>query len=340
MAYDPSDLRLPNWLLRLLDWLVRIELSAGRWRFGMTRPGVMLAGVLVGLWLASFYSGNNLLYLCGAMLTALVFSSIWQAVRLLKSVPGLTGSLPAFSVAGEPFIFRESVPGEVPGAALVDISWNAGPAFDAGMQMRLEEPITIRGMIRAEERGLYRPERMVLETSAPLGLWRLSMMREETFEWSVLPRPVPWVFDHVGGKRSTRILEGDELRDLRSYVPGDTLSRIHWRKAASDMSNWSVKRFEQHEGGRQEELLRIDLRLPSGRDAAGQFEQLLGRAWFWIESRRYEQGRFRVILGQQYFDPGDTEGWLALVRALADARPEQRPPEGEGGILLSLAGQS
>ncbi|RMG81653.1 MAG: hypothetical protein D6712_15870, partial [Chloroflexi bacterium] len=72
MAYDPADLRLPPWLLRLFDALVRVRLPVGpKWRLGLTRPGVMYALALFGIWAAAFYSGNNLLYLCGSVLLAI-----------------------------------------------------------------------------------------------------------------------------------------------------------------------------------------------------------------------------------------------------------------------------
>lgn len=339
MAYDPADLRLPPWLLRLLDWLVRIEIPLGRrWRFGMTRPGALLAAVLLGLWLAAFYSGNNLLYLCGAVLTALTASSLWQAAAILRSVPPLAGHLPSSSVAGEPFLFSERLPALPATAALIDMTWpDSGLEFE--MQMRLEKQVLIRGMIRPVQRGLFRLERLQLTTNAPLGLWRLFLLRKEPFEWAVLPRPVPWTFEHAGAGRRAHLLEGDDLRDLRSYVPGDTLSRIHWRKAASDMAHWSVKRFEQQAGGREEELLRVDLRVPGSADAAVQFEQLLGRAWFWIEARLNGHGRIRVILGQHHFEPAEAGQRQALIRAIAAATPQQRPPAGDGGTLLSLVGQ-
>lgn len=336
MSYDPADLKLPRGLIRLLDWLVRIEIPIGRrWRFGMTRPGAMLAGVLFGLWAAAFYSGNNLLYLCGAMLTALPAASIWQTVRLLKKTPELSICLPSFTVAGEPFVFRHELPGVAVSSALVEIGWHAG-SDKLDMQLRMESPILISGVLRHERRGMVQLDKQELSTSAPLGLWRLNMVRSEPATWAVLPKPVPWLAAGlVDGSRS-RPFEGDELRDLRSYIPGDALSRIHWRKAASDMTRWTVKRFEQHEAQSIVELLRVDLRLP-GTIPADQFELLLGRAWHWIETRLQGGGSFRVILGQHHFDPALPAQRESMIMALAAAVPQGMPPDGAGGTLLSLA---
>jgi len=338
LAYDPADLRLPPWLLRLLDALIRLRIPvAPSWQLGMTRPGVLLAAVMLGLWLAAFYSGNNLLYLCGAMLTALVTASIWQGVRLLKSMPLLASQFPDYTQAGDVFVFRREMPGFPLSAAYVEVEWNGGKS-NVPLQTRLERTLLLAGKLKSEQRGVIGLQRQLLKTTAPLGLWQISRWRDDPVDWLVLPKPVPWAFLREGNREQMQAIEGDELRDLRSYIPGDSLSRIHWRKAAADMTRWSVKRFEQHAAEAESIVLRVDLRLPD-RSKPERFEELLGRAWYWIASQL--QGKEgRVVLGQQHFDLSRPESRPALFRALAEAVPENTPAAGEGGILLSLVEQS
>lgn len=335
MAYDPSDLRLPHWLLRLMDWLVRIEIPLGRrWRLGMTRPGIMLTSVLMGLWAASFYSGNNLLYLCGAMLTALAIVAIWQGKSLLKSVPSLSVVMPQYTVASEKFLFREQLPGVQEARAWIELLWLSGEAAIEA-QVRLEEGTVVSGAMWSQRRGVFRLGGQKLSTSAPLGLWHLHYERDDPVSWMVLPRPVPWAAQLVGKGRRTTVLDGDELRDLRAYLPGDPLSRIHWRKAAVDPVQWKVKRFEEQDAGQSDELLRVDLRLPQG-ETSEKFEELLGRAWYWIEGRWHEHSRFQVIFGQAKFTVDGRDQLEGLIRAVVEASPETSPVSGSGGTLLSL----
>ncbi len=60
----------------------------------MTRPGVIFVAALTGIWAAALYSGNNLLYLCGAALLALAAGAIWRGIRLLHGLPNLQAQLP------------------------------------------------------------------------------------------------------------------------------------------------------------------------------------------------------------------------------------------------------
>jgi len=320
----------------LLDALVRLQIPVTPcWRFGMTRPGVLLAGVLAGLWMAALYSGNNLLYLCGAMLTALTIASLWQAVRLLKSMPMLADSFPAYTEAGDPFILRKQMHALSPLTAVVDIEWRS-EEVNIPLQVRLEESAVLTGRLKAGSRGVFKLKRQFLTTTAPLGLWKIGYLRDDPVDWIAVPRPVPWLLALSGKSRQMQPFEGDELRDLRGYVPGDAISRIHWRKSASDITRWSVKRFERHEPEAEVLKLRVDLRLPDSTHPES-FEHLLGQAWYWVGShlQRGEKS-LQVVLGQQLFDLSIAGQKQGLVKALAEATPRTSPPAGQDGALLSL----
>lgn len=331
MAYNPADLRLPPWLLRLLDWLVRLELPlpAGR-RIGVTRPGALYLGALIGVWAAALYSGNNLLYLCGAMLFALGAVALWQGFRLLGRVPALATALPLWIEAGRRQILQGALPETGLRGALVELQWQS----DAGVlhaRLRMAAQGSLTGHIMAARRGVVRFDRQRLETAFPLGLWRVMHSRREPAELLVMPLPVPWD-DPVGIIR--RLEHGDEWHGLREYVPGDMLSHVHWRKVGAADGAWSVKRFDradpQEEGG----ILRVDLRLPA---AFGEqhFEQLLGKVWFWLREREHSK-QDGLILGSRTLELGDDAAWRSALAALAHAVPEKQEPAGSGGIFLSL----
>ena len=302
----------------------------------MTRPGVLLVGVLIGLWLAAFYSGNNLLYLCGAMLSALALASIWQGVRLLKGVPPLAAVFPSSTEAGEPYILRAPLSQPSLSIGMVDVLWYDDDV-EVPLQLRLENASLVTGRLRAEKRSLIHLNRQCLTTEAPLGLWRTSRLRDEPRTWAVLPKSVSWVEARSGSSaQHAKYFEGDELRDLRGYVPGDAISRIHWRKASLEVSQWSVKQFEQHEQTGETSKLRVDLRLPQSASEES-FEVLLGRAWYWVEGHLIGgKKRLEIVLGQEQFELTSVEQRDAFFMALAQASPQTLPPAGQGGFLLSL----
>ncbi len=349
MAYDPAELKLPAWLLKLLNALIwlRLPVTPG-WRLGMTRPGVMFVAALVAIWAAAFYSANNLLYLCGAMMLALMAAAVAQAALLLRQFPDMQDTLPLLE-AGQATALRQPLPAsDTTGrgraglniSAVVDVSWaHAGHNFalvgrGAGRQMQLY------GTLHTARRGVFHIVALQLHTSAPLGLFVLTCKRHDPFDMIVLPAPAQWAFRLAGFSGSSgvdaagdRADEGDQWRDLRPYAPGDALARVHWRKADGDIRHWVVKRFDSASDAAECNLLRVDLRMPAGVDGAA-FEQLLGRAYCW--ARQHEGVAATLVLGQAVFELAEPEQYRLSMCALAAAQPEPGPPAGQGGLLLHL----
>ncbi|MDT8376140.1 MAG: DUF58 domain-containing protein [Mariprofundaceae bacterium] len=315
--------------------MVRIEAPVfPGWRIGVTRPGALYLGALAGVWAAAFYSGNNLLYLCGAMLFALAAAALVRGVRLLRQTPELGPALPEYVEAGR----REALQGGVipltDDAALLDVKWHSADSMLTG-RLRLAGRGTLTGNFFSESRGCVSLSRQELSTSFPLGLWRIIRFRQQQGKLFAMPRPVPW---HDAQDELRRLEQGDEWQGLREYVSGDALSRVHWRKVTSVDASWTVKRFDRSQPHDQLQLLRVDLRLPSGADEK-RFEELLGKAWFWFQEQlpRLKDGDL-LVLGQASFNLGDYQARRAAIEALACAQPDLAAPIGSGGILLSLMG--
>jgi uncharacterized protein (DUF58 family) len=337
MPYDPSDLRLPPWLLRLMDLLVRTELRFGAWRLGLTRPGALFLATMLGVSAAAVYSGNNLLYLCGAMFVAFGSAGLISGMRLLRRIPSPSPFMPDHTMAGVGHVLRESVPVPYPFPALVALTWEGNGHTSISLGLRMEQgTVVLSGAMRAERRGIYRLRRLRLETSAPLGLWRLVLVREEGWDWVVVPAPV---VVHGGYAAAGQVADmaGDEWRDLRAYVPGDPRSRIHWRKlpaGSADPGQWLVKQFASPPHQDQPSLLRVDMRLPEGAPAAA-LDGLLAQAVSWLlQPPVREPDARRIVVGSVESGHADPGIW----RLLAGATPQTDPPAGQGGLLLSLVG--
>lgn len=329
MAYDPADLRLPRWLLGFLDALIRLRLPLGfNLHIGMTRPGVLLTAALLGIWGAAFYSANNLLYLCGAMLTSLAVAAVVRGRTLLRRLPTLADFPLPLLEAGEASVLRESLPHGDEAVGIVDVSLQC-PPLHPELQLRVEpQRVTLQGWLHPERRGVFSIGRECVSTAAPLGLYSLSLTRGSTVQLVCMPAAVVW---SDAGRFARQLQEGDEWRDLRAYASGDPLGRIHWRKATLEPKDWAVKRFARHEADEADETLSIDLRLPEGVPETA-FERLLGKAWFWLQSR--QSGH--MIIGRRSFDVADPAARAQAMLALAEASPETLPPVFSGGLRLSL----
>ncbi|MDQ6957784.1 MAG: DUF58 domain-containing protein [Mariprofundaceae bacterium] len=334
MAYDPADLKLPHWLLAFLDWAIRLRLPVWPgWHAGMTRSGALYASTMMGVIAAAFYSGNNLLYLCAAMLVSLAIAAFVHGVLVLLAVPDFSTCMPETSTAGGVAVVRRTLAGKPAASAIIRAAWQ-GNGRNVECTIRLADEATLLMRLHAPCRSLFSFSSLLLSTEAPLGLWRLERRLDTArWTWAVIPEAAP-TFNlpshrpsHTGEPGSH---EGEEWRDLRGYYPGDMPSRIHWRKSTAsewDTGTWMVKRFAQPEASDTEEMLRVDLRGPSG----PAFERLLGQVVGWIQ----EHPEGRVILGRREFDPG---GGLhqSVWQAIASAQPEPDPPAGDGGIILSM----
>lgn len=340
MAYDPADLKLPAWLLGLLDRVVRMHLPlTPRWRLGFTRPGIIFVAGLSGIWAAAFYSGNNLLYLCGAMLLSLMLAALLQGANLLRRLP-----MPVLPVlqAGETRVLHQTIPLPtlVVCSGVVAVTCAVGgellhlSARCHGHELRWD------ARLRPDRRGLFVAREMLLSSAAPLGLFVLGCRRSVAIEVLVLPVPVAWLQadgsgDEAGG------FSGDEWHDLRAYVAGDSPSRIHWRRAQGEPLSWAVKRFSAADERQVKARLRVDLRLPPGMPVSA-FEQLIGQVWFWVKQHGGEcdipgSGQpAELIIGEDYFDLADAAQYQSALRTIAGATPAQQPPAESDGLLLSL----
>jgi len=182
-----------------------------------------------------------------------------------------------------------------------------------------------------------------IKTSAPLGLWEVELQRQDPLVYVVLPQAIAWLDGQNLDQHQQQSIEGDEFHDLRAYVAGDTLARIHWRKSTLEPSTWRIKRFSQPEGNSHQKHLRLDLRLPSHQSQAD-FEHLLGMAWYWLKSQP-QQAQAQCIIGQKRFDLADEKQYQQAAQAIAAAKPEtqaplQTRPLQDQGLLLSLMPQA
>lgn len=340
MAYDPSDLRLPPWLLHLLDGLIAIRIPIGGfWHIGMTRAGTLMFFSLFGLWAAALYSGNNLLYLCGSMLSAIALTALWQGIQTLRHCPKFGDFLPDYIACEQPFILRQRIEYTRKTSALLHVAW-ANTEIQLHARLSADESLFM-GQIYAHKRQYTKLEKQYLKTSAPLGLWEITRQRQDPALWVVLPKSIAWSASqyqsqNIGHHNLEPLYEGDEYHDLRAYAAGDSPSRIHWRKSTLEPASWRIKHFSQQTQQPKEAHLCVDLRLPkhltNSHEQLAAFEALLARTWHWLQnqisSNQSPPASIHLNLGQQDFDCSKAQALQAAIHAIAAAKPEHLPPKG------------
>lgn len=100
---------------------------------------------------------------------------------------------------------------------------------------------TIAWPCKPSERGRFEVEMIVLESASPLGLWTWRERRKLALELRVYPdllaerQRVAALFlrrGMLGAHTQRRAGQGREFEKLRDFLPGDSLSDVHWKASA------------------------------------------------------------------------------------------------------------
>jgi uncharacterized protein (DUF58 family) len=200
----------------------------------LTRAGQLYIALTLALGVVAVNSGNNLLYLATAGLLALM---------------SLAGTLAYVNLRGLRVNLRP--PDEVyagrPATLTLELS-NTKPVpsflLTCGKEARSEGPVEIPSGGKAQltlemefpRRGLAPVGTLTILSPFPFGMVRRGGSFDPGLTCVVYPRPqaVPWLFlEHAERRGEEQSLPlagaGGDYRGIRDYLPGDSLSRVHWK---------------------------------------------------------------------------------------------------------------
>jgi len=196
--------------------------------------------------------------------------------------------------------------------------------------------INLTYRIHALKRGLYRLGDTRLETGDVFGLQHRSRSYQGNMEIIVYPQVVPvrgWSGTHpdeTSARQPTSHIteESSNVMGVRDYVPGDRLSRIHWKASARNGMLLS-KEFELHVSSDLVFLADLSKSSHEGISASVfELEMIITASLmkFCFETHR----RFGLLLHGstlQKFDAGTGEAlFLHCMEALAVAQPDSSIP--------------
>lgn len=205
-------------------------------RLRPNKIGFGFIALSIAMLLAAINYGNNLVFFISFLLMALMGNSAWQTRRQLKSChvqalsppPRFDGEEGVWPVQIESSLNNPSILAQADEAERLTLNLSAG---------RTE---LIKLPLPPMPRGRYATPDMVLSTRYPIGLWTAES------RWSALPH-WQWVYPKPLGdtplpanvlpanadNADVSLQSGDDQFDhLRSYVPGDALSRIAFKHYA------------------------------------------------------------------------------------------------------------
>jgi len=183
-----------------------------------------------------------------------------------------------------------------------------GLAIQAGEVAHVTLPVV------ASRRGWCWPQRMHVSTRVPLGLFRAWVPLHSDTPCLIYPRPagtqpLPWSLAD-GERAAPHAGQGDDdFAGLRSYRPGDSPRRIHWR-AATRGGPPPVKVFDARRG--EERVFRYDDVLVS------EPEDRLCQLSAWLHEAHREGLAYNLQLPAQHIPVGSGPAHLHhCLRALA-----------------------
>ncbi|WP_298633697.1 DUF58 domain-containing protein [uncultured Umboniibacter sp.] len=173
------------------------------------------------------------------------------------------------------------------------------------------------GQLTVPKRGYYALPAIKIRTLLPFGLFRCWTVLRFTKPCIGYPAPLASVFmplsqhasdDTEQASRQLITGSGEDFNELRTYQPGEPLSRVDW-KALAKTQQWFSKHYGSPSAGAW--ILDFD-RL------SGHAEQRLSVLCFWVLSAQSNQQALGLRLGQQHFDLASSEHhYRQVLKALA-----------------------
>lgn len=238
-----------RWLDKRIPAQQQLVLNQRRIFIFPSRQGGYFLLVLLLLLLAAINYQNNLIYLLLFSLISLMNSAILFSyfnvsglkLELIKAHAGFAGDLIAFDIRvsrkQQRFYHR------------LTLAWSGQTAstFDLLNHSQTE----VRVFAKSEQRGLFRPGRILLQSEYPLGLIRCWSWLDLDFSAVVYPKPEPLAdlqqATGLGndGVEKPRVEAGDFF-GFRAYQPGDSLRHVDWRSLARGLPLQSKMYTAQH----------------------------------------------------------------------------------------------
>ncbi|HET8705657.1 MAG TPA: DUF58 domain-containing protein, partial [Pseudomonadales bacterium] len=195
----------------------------------------------------------------------------------------------------------------------IQLKWEENPELTIDLYDTTE--ICAEMWLLAHQRGWFRPNRLLLETRYPLGLFRAWSWLDMDMECLVYPKPVqssvvPRGYSQHAGEEALLAIEGQEdFYQLKKYQLGDSLHLLAWKTFAKGQGMYT-KQF----AGWMDQQIWLDLASTPGQSLEAQLSYLC----YWVLKLSEEQKTFGLKLGPVVIKPEKGEGHrAAALKALA-----------------------
>ncbi len=231
-----------KWLNRRMPPAREVRLDQKKIFVFPTRYGFFYIGTLFLLFLGGINYQNSLILNLCFLLASLFVITILHTFRNLSGLLIKAGHTePAFvgGQAGFEVILARDTPKRY---EAINLIWHDNESGPQNVVDGLEQRVKL--LLDAHHRGYFRPRRLKLESSFPLGIVRAWTWIDLDMKAVVYPDPIPAPErqgEAVGDQDSETITaEGDDDFDqLRPYRVGESLNNIAWKQVARGQGFYS-----------------------------------------------------------------------------------------------------
>lgn len=243
--------RWQQWLLRWLDRRAPRALSPRLTHKNLyvlpNLQGLLFLLVVAAIWVMGTNYQNNLILGLSYLLISLFVASIFHAYRNLAGITLHISQAPS-AFAGDAVNFGLCITrGSAGSGEAIRLRWQEGKGET--LSLPNDAPHTLILRHGSQTRGYLQPQRLLLESSFPLGLIRCWSWLNLEAKALIYPKPIageePVGLEGSGGEvGASARTGGDEFNGLRSYTPGDSPKHIAWKPYAQEKGLFS-KQYQQ-----------------------------------------------------------------------------------------------
>lgn len=305
--------RWKKWLDNRIPPTRQIKLTQKRIFIMPTKQGAFYAFVIFLLFIGGTNYQNSLLLAMSFLLASLFVVTILHTYRNLSGVV-LRAGHPSPGFSGSPVLFPLFISREGRREyESIQLHWQNNLWVTVDLYDTTE--ICAEMWLSTEKRGWFQPDRLLIETRYPLGLFRAWSWLDMDMECLVYPKPLQSSFiprgysSHAGGETVLAFEGQEDFYQLKKYREGDSLHLLAWKTFAKGQGMYT-KQFV----GWMDEQIWLDLSSTPGHSTELQLSYLC----YWVLKLSDEQKRFGLRLGGIEIQPerGDAHR-AALLKALA-----------------------
>lgn len=235
-----------DWLNRRIKRAHSVVLNQSRIFIFPSRAGLGFCLLLLLMLLLAINYQNNLVFGLTFWLFSLLLVAIFHTYANLSGLQlQAAGVAPVY--AGDSAHFELLLDGRGRARHALALAWR-GQALDT-VWLEAEQPLRVSLSLRVEQRGLYQPPRLRLESHFPLGLIRAWTW--VALDWRCLVYPAPrWAGElppspgDTQDEHSAAMPWGDDFAGFHPYQPGDPLRRANWKAYAKEQP-LMIKEYSQ-----------------------------------------------------------------------------------------------